>query len=84
MTEGVGVLEAARRLSISMKTAANLVRAAKAGKLEQVGQHQKPLREIEAERGRDKRELAEVKMECDLLKKSRRTLRGSRGEVRRD
>jgi transposase len=84
MTEGVGVSEAARRLSISMKTLANWVRAAKAGKLERVGQHQKPLTEIEAELGRVKRELAEVKMERDLLKNSRRTSRGSRGEVRRD
>src|SRR5258705_7541507 len=67
MTEGVGVSEAARRLSISMKTVANWVRAAKAGKLERVGQHQKPLTEIEAELGRVKRELAEVKMERDLL-----------------
>ena len=45
MTEGVGVSEAARRLSISMKTVANWVRAAKGGKLERVGQHQKPLTE---------------------------------------
>ena len=34
MTGGVGVSEAARRLSISMKTPANWVAAAKAGKLE--------------------------------------------------
>ncbi|SEK15258.1 transposase [Paraburkholderia tropica] len=69
MTDGVGVSEAARRLSISMKTLANWVRAAKAGRLENVGQHQKPLTEIEAELARVKRELAEVKMERDLLKK---------------
>lgn len=69
MTEGVSVSEAARRLSISMKTLANWVRAAKVGKLENVGQAQKPLTEIEAELGRVKRELAEVKMERDLLKK---------------
>lgn len=68
MTDGVGVSEAARRLSISMKTLANWVRAAKDGKLENVGQSQKPLTEIEAELGRLKRELAEVKMERDLLK----------------
>jgi transposase len=37
MTEGVGVSEATRRLSISMKTLANWVRAAKAGRLERVG-----------------------------------------------
>ena len=68
-TDGVGVSEAARRLSISMKTLANWVRAAKAGKLENVGQYQKPLTEIESELGRVKRELAEVRMERDLLKK---------------
>lgn len=69
MTDGVGVSEAARRVSISMKTLANWVRAAKDGKLKNVGQTQKPLTEIEAELGRLKRELAEVKMERDLLKK---------------
>jgi transposase len=68
MTDGVSVSEAARRLSISMKTLANWVRAAKDGKLENVGQNQKPPTEIEAELGRLKRELAEVKMERDLLK----------------
>jgi transposase len=62
MIEGGGLSEAARQLSISMKTVANRVRAAKAGKLERVGQHQQPLTEIEAELGRVKWELAEVKM----------------------
>ena len=69
MTDGVSVSEVARRLSISMKTLANWVRAAEDGKLERVGQTQKPLTEIEAELGWVKRELAEVKMERDLLKK---------------
>lgn len=69
MTDGVSVSEAARRLSISMKTLANWVRAAKDGKLENVGQTQKPQTEIEAELVRVRRELAEVKMERDLLKK---------------
>jgi transposase len=53
MTDGIS--EAARRLSISMKTLANWVRAAKAGKLENVGPYQKPLTEVEAELGRIKR-----------------------------
>ena len=66
MTDGIS--EAARRLSISMKTLANWVRAAKAGKRENVGQYQKPLTEVEAELGRIKRELAEVKMKRDLSK----------------
>ena len=42
---------------------------AKAGKLEEVGRQQKPQTELEAELQRTKRELAEVKMERDLLKK---------------
>lgn len=61
MTEGVDVSEASRRLSISMKTVANWVRAAKADMLERVGPHQKPLTEIEAELGRVRRALAEVR-----------------------
>ena len=69
LTEGVGVSEASRRLSIPIKTLANWVRAAKTGKLKDVGRHQKPLTEMEAERAQVKRELAEVKMERDLLKK---------------
>jgi len=47
LTEGVGISEASRRLSIPIKTLANWVRAAKAGKLKDVGQHQKPLTEME-------------------------------------
>ncbi|MBR8008807.1 transposase, partial [Burkholderia vietnamiensis] len=43
LTEGVGVSEASRRLSIPIKTLANWVRAAKAGKLKDVGRHQRPL-----------------------------------------
>ncbi|MGF6921669.1 transposase [Paraburkholderia sp. 40] len=69
IADGLGVSEAACRLSISMKTLANWVRAANDGKLENVGQHQRPLTEVEAEPGRVKRELAEIKMERDLLKK---------------
>jgi transposase-like protein len=68
MTEGVGVSEATRRLSISMKTLANWVRAAKAGRLERVGQYRKPLREVEAELSRVKRESTEMKMERGFLK----------------
>jgi transposase len=67
MTDGVSVSEAARRLSISMKTLANWVRAAKDGKLENVGKTQKPLTEIEAELGRLKRELAETPGVVDAL-----------------
>ena len=71
LTEGVGVSEAARRLSIPMKSLANWVYAAKAGRLGKVGQQQKPLTELEMELNRVKREHAEVKMERDLLERVR-------------
>ena len=69
LAEAVGASEASRRLSIPLKSLANWQRAAKAGKLEEVGRQQKPQTELEAELQRTKRELAEVKMERDLLKK---------------
>jgi len=48
-----------------LRALANGVRAAKAGKLKDVGRHPKPLTEMEVERAQVKRELAEVKMERD-------------------
>ena len=69
LTDGLSASEAARRLSISMKTLANWLRLARSGKIAQVGQNQAPLNEMEMELSRMKRELAEVKMERDLLKK---------------
>ena len=71
----VGASEASRRLSIPLESLANWQRAAKTVKLEEVGRQQKPQTELEAElqrtkrTKRTKRELAEVKMERDLLKK---------------
>lgn len=69
LAHDVGSSEAARRLSISIKTLANWLRADKTGKLAKVGNTQRPLMEVEVELSRVKRELAEVKMERDLLKK---------------
>lgn len=43
--------------------------ATRQGKLGEVGKGQKPLSELELEVARLKRELAEVKLERDLLKK---------------
>lgn len=51
------------------------MRAAKAGKLKDVGRHQKTLTESEAELAQVQRELAEVKVERNLLKKVRDVLR---------
>jgi transposase len=69
LAKTVGTSEASRRLSIPLKTLANWLRASGNGKLAEIGQQQKPLTEAEAELHRLKRELAEVKMERDLLKK---------------
>lgn len=62
--------EVARRLSLSPSTLVNWVKAYKAGKLGDVGKTYRPLTEIEMELARTKRELAETRMERDLLKKA--------------
>jgi transposase len=67
---GLSLCEVARRLSLPQATLCNWVKAARIGKLESVGQSYRPLTEIEMELARTKKELAEVKMECDILKKA--------------
>ena len=84
MEEGLSWGEAARRLSLPTSTLANWVKAAKAGKLGEVGKNYRPLTEVEVELARTKKELAIVKMECDILKKQPRTLPRSRCPVRDD
>ncbi|MBF8268267.1 MAG: transposase family protein [Dehalococcoidia bacterium] len=69
VTEGkLSLNEAARRLSLPPSTLANWVKVYKAGKLGDVGKNYRPLTEIEMELARTKKELAEVKMERDILK----------------
>lgn len=68
--DGLTVPEVAKRLSLPQGTLKNWVYAARQGKLAAVGKNQKPLTELEMELARVKRELAEVKMERDLLKKA--------------
>jgi transposase len=68
LVDGLSQLEAARRLSLSNKTLANWVRAARKGTLTEVGKQQRPLNELESEVARLKRELAVVTMERDVLK----------------
>ena len=70
MEEGLSWGEAARRLSLPTSTLANWVKAAKAGKLGDVGKKYRPLTEVEMELARTKKELATVKMECEILKKA--------------
>ena len=62
--------EAARRLSLPPSTLATWVKQFKAGRLGEVGKTYRPLTEIEMDLARTKRELAEVKMERDILKKA--------------
>jgi len=69
LDEGLSCGEAARRLSLPTSTLANWVRAAKAGKLGDVGKNYRPLTEVEMELARVKKENVELKMERDILKK---------------
>jgi transposase len=68
--EGLSWAKAARRLYLPTSTLANWVKAYKAGKLGDVGKTYWPLTEVEVELARTKKELAEVKVECDILKKA--------------
>ena len=81
--EDLSLPEAARRLSLAPSTLAYWVKAYKEGKLGDVGKTQKPLTEFEMELARMKKELVEVKMERDILKKAaayfaRESLHGTR------
>jgi transposase len=63
------LVETVKRLSLPKGKLKNWVYADKRGELAMLGKHQKPLTEIELELSRVKRELAEVKMERDFIKK---------------
>jgi len=67
--EGLSIDRAAKRLSVPKSSLSNWVRAARAGKLAEVGKGQWPVSELELELARTRKELAEVKLERDLLKK---------------
>jgi transposase len=68
-TEGLSVERAAKRLSLPKSSLFNWVSAARKGKLADVGKGQRIPTELELELSRMRKELAEVKMERDLLKK---------------
>ena len=82
--EKLSLPEAGRRLSLPPSTLGYWVKTHKAGKLGDIGKMYRPLTEVEMELARTKKELAEVKMERDILKKLPRTLPGSRCPVRDD
>ena len=68
--EKLSLPEAARRLSLAPSTLSYWLKAYRAGKLGEIGKTQKPLTEMELELARTKKELVEVKMERDILKKA--------------
>mgnify|MGYP003433167852 FL=1 len=67
--EGLSIDRAAKRLSVPKSSLSNWVRAARAGKLTEVGKGQWLPSELELELARTRKELVEVKLERDLLKK---------------
>jgi len=68
--EKLSLPEVARRLSLAPSTLSYWVKASKAGKLGDIRRGQRPLTDVEMELARMKKELAEVKMERDILKKA--------------
>ena len=66
--EGLSVDAAAKRLSVPKSSLGNWVRASRTGNLAKVGQGQRVPTETEIELARLRKELAEVKLERDLLK----------------
>lgn len=84
LEDGLSSGEAAKRLSLPKSTLETWVRAAKTGKLGDVGRNRRPLNEVEVELAKVKRELAMVRMERDILKKQPLTLPRSRCPVRAD
>jgi len=70
MEDKISMPEASRRLSLPSSTLVNWVKQFKAGRLGDIGRTYRPLTEIEIELARAKKELAEVRMERDILKKA--------------
>ncbi len=70
LEENLSLPEAGRRLSLPPSTLGYWVKLYKAGKLGDVGKSYRPLTDVEMELARTKKELAEVKMERDILKKA--------------
>jgi len=68
--DGMSAYEASRKLCLPKSTLENWVRAFKAGKLGDIRGQQRPLTEVELELERVKRELTQVKLERDILKKA--------------
>ena len=70
LEEKLSVPEAARQLSLPLSTLGNWIKAYKEGRLGEIGSSYRPLTELELELALTKKELADVKMERDILKKT--------------
>ena len=70
LAQQVPIAEAARRLSMSGKTLKNWVGRARRGQLATLGENRRPVTELEAELSRLTRDLAEARMERDILKQA--------------
>ena len=70
LDEGMSATAAAKRLSLATSTLTNWLKAAKDGKLGDVGKKYRPLTEVEMELARVKKENSTLKMENEILKKA--------------
>ena len=70
LEEKLSVPEASRRLSLPPSTLTNWIKAYKEGKLGDIGKSYRPLTEIEMELAKVKKENANLRIECDILKKA--------------
>lgn len=68
--EGLSIPEAGKRLSLANSTLTNWVKAYEAGKLTDIGVNRRELSDKEMEMARLKKELAEARMENEILKKA--------------
>ena len=70
LEQQVTIPETARRLTMSGRTLERWVGPARQGQLATLGESRRPVTDLEAELSRLKRDLAEARMERDILKKA--------------
>ncbi len=70
LEQQVTIPEATRRLSMSGRTLERWVGRARQGQFTTLGESRRPVTELEAEVSRLKRDLAEARMERDILQKT--------------
>jgi len=66
----LSIPEVGKRLSLAPSTLSTWVKAYRTGNLGEVGKNHRQMSDKEMEVARLKRELAEARMECDILKKA--------------